>query len=472
VCVRTPTVEVRAHAGKRASRQVTQTPLRIMIRLTRSQVLPIGLDIGHDSIKMMQVETVGQTLAVVACARQVIPADVRDNPDQRGPAVADLVRQMFRNGRFVGRRVVVALPREMLHVKNLRMPLIPQHELAAAVKFEAKNIFAFDTDKAHIQILPAGEVRQGVDVRQEVIVLAAQHDDVNGFLEQLHRSGAGVESIDVEACALYRAQERFIRRREDEQDVHVLVDVGCRRSAVVIGRGRDISFVKGIDIGSHHFHDAVSRRLGITMDEARGLRRRLIEAAPGIAGADLMKKDAVRQAVFDATRSTMEELGREIGLCLRYYSVTFRGQRPGKLRLLGGEAADPMLLGVLNAALSIPVEAGRPLFSVDTSRMEATDRMGYMSEWALAFGLGLKLTTGTFAPRDGKPRDPSAPPAPAAEVIDIAKAIENSTPIDVIRRTDLPPSANGLGNGNGGANSTTTAAAGAAPAKRGEGVHA
>jgi hypothetical protein len=62
--------------------------------------------------------------------------------------------------------------------------------------------------------------------------------------------------------------------------------------------------------------------------------------------------------VFDATRSTMEELGREIGLCLRYYSVTFRGQRPNKLRLLGGEAADPMLLGVLNAALRFRSKRG------------------------------------------------------------------------------------------------------------------
>jgi Tfp pilus assembly PilM family ATPase len=297
-----------------------------------------------------------------------------------------------------------------------------------------------------------------------VIVLAAQHDDVNGFLEQLHRAGAVVQSIDVEACALYRSQERFIRRREDEQDVHVLVDVGCRRSEVIIGRGREISFIKGIDVGSQHFHEAISRKLGITMDEARGLRRRLIEAAPGPSTVDLLKKDAVRQAVFDATRSTMEELGREIGLCLRYYSVTFRGQRPNKLRLLGGEAADPMLLGVLNAALAIPVEAGRPLFSVDTSRMEPVDRMGYMTEWAQAFGLGLKLTTGPFAPRDGKPRDPSAPPAPAAEVIDIAKAIENSTPIEVIRRTDLPPGANGLGAGAG--------SSGAAHAKREEATRA
>jgi type IV pilus assembly protein PilM len=228
----------------------------------------------------------------------------------------------------------------------------------------------------------------------------------------------------VEACAVYRSQERFIRRREDEQEVNILVDVGHRRSTVVIGRGRDISFIKPIEIGSLHLHEAVGKKLGITLDEARALRRRLIEAAPGPGmSLDQVRRDPVRQAVFDGTRSVMEQLGREIALCLRYYSVTFRGQRPGKLRVLGGEAADPLLLGVLNSSLSVPVEAGRPLFSVDTSRMDAPDRMGFMSEWALAFGLGLKLTTQQFAPRDGKPRDPSAPPVAAAEVVDIDKAV-------------------------------------------------
>lgn len=412
-----------------------------MIRFTRSQVQPIGLDIGSDAVKMMQVETIrgggsagaagvlasSQTLAVVAAARQPMPLASRENPASRLAAAMDLVRQMLKQGRFLGRRVVVSLPREMLAVKNLRMPLIPQHELAAAVKFEARNIFPFDTDQAHIQILPAGEVRQGIDVRQEVIVLAARHEDVNSFVEQVHRCGAIVESIDVEACALYRSQERFIRRREDEQDVHVLVDIGWARSQVVIGRGRDISFLKQIEIGSHQMHEAVSRKLGVTVEEARALRRRLIEQAPGPAAVEVLKNDSVRQAVLDATRSIMEELGREIALCLRYYSVTFRGQRPARLRLLGGEAADPLLLGVLNAALGIPVEAGRPLFSVDTSRLAPSDRIGFMSEWATAFGLALKRTTGQFAPRDGKPRDPSTGPAvsaASAEVIDLDKLMQ------------------------------------------------
>ncbi|HEV2293497.1 MAG TPA: pilus assembly protein PilM [Tepidisphaeraceae bacterium] len=399
-----------------------------MIRLTRSQIQPIGLDIGFDSIKMLQLETVGQSLSVIAAARQQLPEDVRAQPQLRMPLAVDMIRKMLRQGGFIGRQVITSLPREIVHVKNLRLPMIPPHELAAAIEFEARNIFPFDTDQAHVEHCMAGEVRQGADVRQELIVLAARNADVNDFVEQLHCSGAVIASLDVEPFALYRTIERFIRRREDEADVHVLVDVGARRSQVIIGRGREISFLKPIEIGSRHMHEAVSAKLGITFDEARALRRRLAEAGP-LDPIEAAKSDPVRQAVFDAGRSAMEDLGREISLCLRYFSVTFRGQRPEKVRLVGGEACDPQLHSVLNTALPIPVEASRPLFSVDTSRMKASERRGTMSEWSLALGLGLRQAMGTFGARDGKPRDPFAlredliPLAPKGEVVDLNAAV-------------------------------------------------
>jgi type IV pilus assembly protein PilM len=404
-----------------------------MFRLTRSQVQPIGLDIGHDSIKMLQVEIIGdQTLSVRAAARQALPDEARQQPQLRLALAADLVRQMIRQNGFVGRHVVTTLPREIVHAKNLRLPQIPSSELASAVEFEARNIFAFDTDDAQVRHMPAGEVRQGMDVKQEVIVMGARNEDVNNYLEQLHRCGVIVDSLDLEPCALYRSIERFMRRREDEQEAHVLADVGLLRSHVVIGKGREISFIKPIDIGGRHLNEAVSRKLAISLDEARGLRRRLAEAPEaGAPPAPDGKRDAVRQAVYDATRSTMEELGREISLCLRYYSVTFRGHRPARLRLVGGEASDPQLGALLNAALTIPVEAGRPLFSVDTSRMKPSDRRGTMSEWALAFGLSLKTTSQYFKPRDGKPRDPNEPrhdleqpQQSIGEVVDLNKMLD------------------------------------------------
>ncbi|HYE21186.1 MAG TPA: pilus assembly protein PilM [Tepidisphaeraceae bacterium] len=410
-----------------------------MFRLTKAHVLPIGVDIGHDSVKMIQLEVVGGSLAVTAAAKMAMPAEVKAavpgpaHAQLRLAVAADLVRQMLRQHPFRGRRIVASLPREVVHTKNLRLPQMPLAELPAVCQFEARNVFPFDTDNAVVHHLPAGDVRQGAEVRQEVILMAAKNDDVTDLIEHLNRAGVVVESLDVEPCALYRSVERFIRRREDENDVNVIVDVGVRRSQVVIGKGRDISFVKPIDIGGWHFHDAVSKKLGITPDEAEALRRRLIESGEPAETAG--RRDPVRQAVFDATRTPMEELGREISLCLRYYSVTFRGHRPTRLRLVGGEASDPHLQALLNAALVIPVEIGRPMYSVDTSRMKPTDRRGSMCEWALALGLALRTTTSRFGPRDGKPRDPNRPdddalnpPAPAAstaEVVDLGQAVRD-----------------------------------------------
>jgi hypothetical protein len=129
----------------------------------------------------------------------------------------------------------------------------------------------------------------------------------------------------------------------------------------------------------------------------------------------------------------MEELGREISLCLRYYSVTFHGHRPPKLRLVGGEASDPQLQSLLNSALVIPVEIGRPLYSVNTSRMKPADRRGSMCEWALALGLSLRTTQNHFGPRDGRPRDPSSPipesTSLAAEVVDLTAAVRASADV-------------------------------------------
>jgi type IV pilus assembly protein PilM len=396
-----------------------------MIRFNRGQVLPIGLDIGYDSIKMLQLSATGDALSVVAAARQVLPEEVRNNPELRLPAAVDLIRQMLRRHPFRGRRIVAALPRHILHVKNLRLPVMPLDELAAAVDFEARNIFPFDTEQAHVRFLPAGEIRQGTDVRQEVVVLAARHGDVDNFLEHMHCCGVTVESLDFEPCAIYRGIERFVRRKQDENEVHVLLDIGLRRSQVVIGKGREICFFKPIDIGGQRLHEAVARKLGITPDEALALRRRLVERND--AGDN---RDAVRQAVFDATRSELEQLGREVSLCLRYYSVTFRGHRPSRVRLVGGEAADPQLRSILNSVLTIPLEAGSPLYSVDHSRMKPTDRSANLCAWALAFGLSLKTTTGYFGARDGRRRDPFEPtddPHPSiAEVIDISSAVEDA----------------------------------------------
>src|SRR5450432_3069436 len=142
-----------------------------MFRLTRSQIQPIGLDLGMDSVKMMQLEVVENSLPALTAAEQPLSPEARQHPDLHLAASMDVVRKMLRDNSFSGRSVIAALPRHIVHVKNIRLPMMPPAELASAIEFEARNIFPFDMDQANVRYLPAGEVRQGSDTKLEVIVL-------------------------------------------------------------------------------------------------------------------------------------------------------------------------------------------------------------------------------------------------------------------------------------------------------------
>jgi type IV pilus assembly protein PilM len=398
-----------------------------MWSLKRPNIQPIGLDLGHDSVKLMQLEVCksvkGRSLSVVAAAKQAIPEEARKNPARRVELAAPVIERLLAQQPFVGRKVVATLPRELLHVKHFRLPLLPPDELEAAVKREALTVFPFDIEDARIEYLPAGEVRQGNQARQEVMVLAAKNADIDTYLQQLDRCGVVVAALDSEITGIFRAFERFVRRRDDERDVQMVIDIGARRTQVIICKGRDISFYKPVEIGGLHLLDAISRKLGITVDEARALRQRLLESEEPGDGPITAKRDPVRQAVLDSTRSVAEELSQELSMCLRYFTVTFRGHRPIRVRLVGGEATDPQLQSIIQSSLNISVEAGRPLWSVETARMRPADRSGAMSQWTLAMGLGLRFVEGYFAAKDGTPRtivpaSPEAQPSPIAIEVD------------------------------------------------------
>jgi type IV pilus assembly protein PilM len=353
-----------------------------MLPIRRPRVYPIGLDVGHECVKMVQLERAGEHLSVLAAATVPLPADARA-PQARVGAAAEAVRRALRAGTagFRGSRAVAAVPREALHVRNLRLAVASDQELAAAVPREAKAALGFEAVDATVQFIPAGQVRQGGEARQEVILLAARKPAINEFLFSLKPSGLALASLDVEPCALYRTVDRFITP-DQAGVVHALVDVGAQRTQVVIGRGHDLQFVKSIEIGGWHFEDAVTRKLGLTLDETQALRRRL---AGEREHAD--PHDPVRHAVNDATRGVMEELAGEISLCLRYHAVTFRGQRADHVNLTGGAAADPQLVKIFGRVLALPTAPATAPAGLDARCLGGGAILG---EWAVALGLALK----------------------------------------------------------------------------------
>lgn len=402
----------------------------------KSQTQPIGVDIGSTGARMVQLKVVGEKLEVSSAARcQWDDATLEQFQKGNAPKPSEVgpqLRRLANQGQFSGREVVVALPRQIVQIKNFRMPTMPLDELELSAEHEARALFGVTDDQAIVRAMPAGEVRQGNDVKQEVIAVAARRAEVDLLVEQWHHEGFRPVGFDFDATALYRGMERFVRRRDDEAEVNVLLEVGYKRSIVLIGRGRDLNFCKYIDIGGAMLTHAIARKLGINTSDAEMLRQRLAETHETSA---MIGNDPVRQAVIDSVRPIVDELGRELALCLRYFSVNFRGQRPARVRVVGGESSDPLLIQLLEKATPVPIEPGKLIANADLSRMKAADRSESLGGWSLAFGLALRNTVGPFADRLGPPRTTSRAAVIPTEVELSASSL--TTPPGVIPDTEI-----------------------------------
>ncbi len=348
------------------------------------KLLPIGIDIGTCAVKMVQLAVDGHGYSVVACAKAELPDPEGLTREAKQEALVARVRGKLKEHRFRSNDCISALTDSEVTIKNMRIPA-SERDRDAAVRNEARSKLPFDVDEAIVNYSVAGEIRHGEDARLEVILFAAREEDVERHVGRLHEMGLVPASVDVQQCALFRTFERYLRRKEDEDEINCFVDLGGI-TKVVISRGRHILFIKNIDKGALCFNAAVASRLGMELSEAKALRRRL-----GGAGEKKDVDPGIRQALSDAVRPEVEELADEINKCLRYHSVTFRGSRPGHLTFIGGEAHDGDVPEMLGERLGYKVVIGQPFRGIDTTGLGGDlDRRGMLSEWTTAFGLSLK----------------------------------------------------------------------------------
>jgi type IV pilus assembly protein PilM len=367
---------------------------------------PIGLDIGHNSIKMIQLVINGEQISVLAADEARIDSGINGDDQARKDYIVSSIKQMLSRGNFHGKNVVSCLPCGDIKITSLRLTEAEAERIEQALRREVVHRFGLDPDKDAMDYIVAGNVRQGDEIKNELILFATNNEIVKGHIEMLEMAGLRPIAIDTIPCALFRSFERSLRRQEDREHAVIFIDVGSCYTTVVFARGGEICFVKQIKIGAGNFNREVASKLGINNSEAEILRGELqAEYSPSIPKSNSAKQGSTenkqkieastRQVMIDAISKIAEELAHEISLCLRYYTVTFRGKRIERAVLTGGGGYEKILLDVMQRQLTVSVEVAQPLRGFDMSNERANlnfygDRRGLLCEWAVAVGLSLK----------------------------------------------------------------------------------
>jgi type IV pilus assembly protein PilM len=357
-----------------------------MLEFLKTKTSPIGLDIGRNSIKMLQMQFDAERVIVTAADERQLSPEISEDEQARTEATIAAIKEMLVRGGFHNREVITCLPSSDLIIKSLRLDMSDEREIERSLKAGIIERSGLKADTYEVRFMSAGNIRQGDEIKSEVILFAISKEALDNHIHILEKAGVTPVAIDTMPCALFRSLQRSLRRTADQEKTNVFVDIGASHTTVIIGRAGEIIFAKQIDIAGGQITRQVASRLGIGLEEAVHLRSKLrneIEAQE--------VEPAARQAVIDSMYSVIDELAREISLCFRYYAVTFRGQRPGQVIFAGGEAYEETLVNALRRHLGIEIEITEPLKGFDISNVKfPADRKTMLCEWAVAAGLCLK----------------------------------------------------------------------------------
>jgi type IV pilus assembly protein PilM len=345
--------------------------------LPRRRFSPIGVDLGARSIKLVQLS--GDRARVVEAARVELPAlPEKPTPEQLATRLIEGLHKGLEGRAFHGRDAVLCLNDRQMFLQSVRVPKQTGAELDRAVSQEAAGRVPFGVEDAEIRYLESADVRQGDTLLREVVVFACQRTVLRQVLDVVEQARLHPVGVDVEPAALVRSYAGQFRRDDDRKARALMVHIGYSRTAAVIAQGEDLLFVKYIDIGGLQFDQAVARHLRMELPEAVSLRKH-----NGDRRADMQDPEVAR-SVTEAIRPIVERLASELAMCVRYHSVTFRGQPLVRLVLGGGEATQ-QLLDMLGRQIDLKCELSDPFRT-----LPASVNLGRKGQWDVAAGLALR----------------------------------------------------------------------------------
>jgi type IV pilus assembly protein PilM len=352
----------------------------------------IGIDIGSDSIKMIQIGRDNDKNYVLAAGKTFIPKDICDDSCKLEKFTVSAIKEMRCEGGFYGKSVVSAVPSDKLKITSFRVS--ESESLEQALKRNAETRFGLDTKKDIVSILSAGVVRNGKELKKELIMLGADRQTIADHINTLEHAGLKPSSIDTVPSALFRSLSKSLRRQEDVRKTMVFIDVGKKFTTIVFSCNGKVNFIKQVPIGGQKFDREIADKLAVNLDEAGILRGSFLLCRSKETNGDKndnILESSTREAIKDAVSTVAKKLAREISLCLRYHSVAFRGKNIERALFSGGEAYNKILLDIFKQKITKDVEVGYPLRGVDIENVNLkSDKRNSLCEWTVATGLALK----------------------------------------------------------------------------------
>lgn len=346
----------------------------------------LGVDLGTNSIKFVELERAGGRLRLVNYGLAEAESNVSREESQESLArVADIFKKLLVRARARSRECVAALPNFSVFSSVITLPALGQAELAAAVQWEAKKFIPMPLENVVLDwkilgdrpsdevnpplaptlprggdggvepsqpdksrstampaAVPAAQASGNIGTGTRVLLTAAPKYLVQRYASIFKQAGVALLSLETESFALSRSLVG------NEPYVVLIADVGSLTTDLTVVEQGVPVLSRSIDVGGKTITRAIADSLGIAEPRAEQFKR---DVGMGQSGAD----DGVARIINQSFAAVINEMKYALNQYLG------RGARPvEKILLTGGSSFLPGLPGYLANSLGIKAFIANP----------------------------------------------------------------------------------------------------------------
>ena len=304
--------------------------------LSTKHIYPIGVDMGNDALKMIQLGKNGRGLSVIAGCSKVLPDNIQPGSAEWQRWTIEAIRELTAKSKFRGKEVIAAMPPSEVFIEHMKIPKANHGNFEEAILSKIKRrLGTSETATKHISIN-----------EDNYLIIATEREKIDRYLAIYEKTHLQIKSLDVWASALVNSYVRFFgRRKSDINKTVMLLDIETNYTNFVICRHKNLLFARLIPIGAKQL----------------------------------------------ATEEMIKKLVLEVTTC-RHEFVLIQGRAQiERLIFLSGSTVEKELCLTVAKQLEIPAQVADCLAAVAATNFQrlGIDRRQAKFSWATAFGLSL-----------------------------------------------------------------------------------
>jgi len=323
-----------------------------MFEFLKNRAYPIGIDLGNDGLKMIQLAENGSGITLIAGRTENRPVSIEPGTCNWQKWAIDAMKRLTANGSFRGKDVTATIPAAQVFVEHTRMPKTADGKIEDALLARIKQKLPFDCAREQVmtKYIPAED--------DNVLVLVTERAIIDRHLAIYEKAALHIKAITAWPTALAQCYAKFFgRRQSDLEAVVMLLCIEPDHTNLVICRHKNLLFARSISIAAPNLED----------------------------------------------ERTINRLVMEIDSSKRQFSSIYRNVQMERLIFLTGQVVDKETCGAIAKQLEIPAQMGDCLAAIKITDLSGLgiDRRNPVTirpngsqrpkpvNWTTAFGLSL-----------------------------------------------------------------------------------